>query len=200
MAATSGPYGLRPVQKLGSLPFAGGIRQYGLSANSATGFFTGDLVQVAAGVPLVCTATPTTTWTTLKNPTGIFMGCEYVNSSNQKVYAPYLPANAITGGATGVVIYLLEDPFAVFQVQGAGSIPTTAIGKNVALYNFGSGSTITGLSSIQITSAVGTTSTLAMRIVDVPILLGVSAPGDAYTDVYCVFNFGVHGYLNSALA
>lgn len=200
MSAVSSPYGLKPVQRLGSQPFNGGIRQYGLSANSATGFFQGDTVQIAAGVPLVCTATPTTSWQAHITPTGIFVGCEYVNSSNQKVYSNTLPANAITGGATGVVIYILEDPFAVFQVQGSGQIPTTAIGKNAALANFGAGSTTTGLSGIQISSSVGTTSTLAMRIVDVPTLPGQSTPNDAYTDVYAVFNFGVHGYLNPSLA
>lgn len=196
MPATSAPYGLRPVQSLGSRPWnGGGLRQYALSSNSATGFFFGDMVNVVAGVPTVIQTTPTTTYGTTSTPMGVFIGCSYT-SNNFEFFDSYLPANAITGGATNVLISILEDPKVVFQVQGNGAIPLTAIGKNVSLTNFGNGSTTLKLSGVQLNaSAVSTASTLAMRIVDIPTT-PTGSPGDAYTDCLVVFNPTVHAYEN----
>lgn len=198
MASTSSPYGLRAVQKLGSENFnGGGIRVYPLNANSATGFFFGDLVNVAQGVPSICTATPTTTFSASATPTGVFVGCSY-DSNGFRFNDSFLPANAYTGGARNIQIAIMEDPLAVFQIQASGSVPATAIGRNAGLTNYGAGSVTTKNSGIQLNaSAVGSTSTLAMRIVDIPTTPS-GAPGDAYTDCLCVFNAGVHGYFNPA--
>lgn len=194
MSTTAGPYGFRPIGRIGSTPYAGGTRWYGLSANSATGFFTGDIVHMAAGVPTVLTTTPAVG--TVTNLTiGVFVGCSYVSSSNNMVYAPYLPANAITGGATNVQLEILDDPNAIFQIQADGLVALTNIGKNAQLTGFSAGVTSTGLSGVKIaTATIGATTTLPVRIIDVPVLAGVSTPGDAYTDCYVIFNFGAHQY------
>lgn len=198
MPAVSAPYGLRPVQRLGSDTFnGGGIRQYPLATNVATAYYFGDLVQVKSGVPTVCTTTPTSnSFTTNATPHGVFFGVSYT-SNNIEYFDQYLPANAITNGASNVIISLMEDPFCVFQCQASGSVATTNIGKNIALKNFGSPNTTQKISGIQLdTSAVGTTTTYAMRIVDIPTT-PTGSPGDAYTDCLVVFNAQVHAYLQN---
>lgn len=198
MAATSAPYGLKPVARQGSLPFAGATREYVLTTNSSTAIFTGDLVTITAGQLAPVANTPTTTRNT-NTPIGVFVGCKY-NDGNTIKFAQYLPANAVTNGYTDIRCYVVDDPEALFVVQASGAVTRADIGKNAPLTNFGQGSTATGNSKVQLDqSGINTTNTLAVRIVDL-IDNAFSAPGDAYTDCVVVFNQGVHAYRNATAA
>ena len=201
MAATSTPYGLKPINLIGGQAFNGGvIREIVLSTNNSTAFYTGDVIQLSsAGNPQPLAATITTG--TTAGVVGVCLGVSYVDPNlKYQVFAQYLPANAITGGYTNVTIHVCDDPDQLYQVQGSAAFGTLtngangAVGKNAALGNFG-GNATTGLSTINVVvgangGSLASTNTLAVRIVDV---VDASA-NDAYPDLIVKFNQGAHSY------
>jgi hypothetical protein len=219
MAATASPYGLRPLNLIGGQAFNGGvIREYSLSVNTASGFFNGDIISLSsAGQPGPISATPvavkipTTSADATAGIMGVCVGVRYVlpNPIKQQMFGQYLPGGAITGGYTDVFIRVMDDPDALFQVQGnaalgtfnsgtAGSGWRGVIGKNAPLATFTSGSTATGNSGMVLDTGanggnIAATSTLAMRIVDV--VQGTQF--DAFPEFIVKFNVGVHSYYNS---
>ena len=196
MSATSTPYGLEPTVLAGGSP-NGVIRSILLTANVATGFFNGDIINVGAGVATPVTATPTTTRNS-NTPTGIFVGCTYFDTNKQVVTANYFPANGYTSfNANGPInILIMDHPDLQFKIQASGSVAYTAIGKNAALTNFSNGSTATGNSRVQLDhSSVAVTNTLGVKIIDIAPIIG-NAAGDSFTDVICMFNQNVHSYRN----
>jgi len=196
MSATSTPYGLEPTVLAGGSP-NGVIRSILLTANVATGFFNGDIVNVGAGVATPVTATPTTTRNS-NTPTGIFVGCTYFDTNKQFVTANYFPANGYTSfNANGPInILIMDHPDLQFKIQASGSVAYTSIGKNAALTNFSAGSTSTGNSRVQLDAAsVAVTNTLGVKIIDIAPIVG-NAAGDSFTDVICMFNQNVHSYRN----
>ena len=194
MAQIASPYGLRPVQLFGGLPFAGAIRSYPLLANSTSGFFFGDPVALVNGSIAPVTASPTNA-TTANNPIGIFMGAEYQDPIRGFVNSQWFPANGFNN-YTGVRFKILDYPWVIFRVQANGSIPQAgAIGMNTALV-ITPGNTATGNSNVACSSAVAVTATLALRVVGFPKDPS-SAPGDPFTDILATWNFGVHRLMNS---
>lgn len=201
MAATSTPYGLKPVNLIGGQAFNGGvIREFALPTNVATAFYTGDVIALDNnGVPASLGATITTGTTV--GVVGVCVGVSYVDPTlKYAVWGQSLPANAITAGYTNVTIHVCDDPDQLYQVQGSAAFGTLtngavgAIGKNAALGNFG-GNATTGLSTVNV--VVGTngaglakTATLAVRVVDVV----ASTATDAFPDLIVKFNQGAHSY------
>lgn len=202
MAATSTPYGLKPINLIGGQAFNGGVvRQYKLSTNNSTAFYTGDVIQLtSAGNPQPLTATITTG--TTAGVVGVCVGVSYVDPVlKYQVFGQTLPAGAINGGYTNVTIHVNDDPDQLYQVQGSaafGSLtngPAGAVGKNAALGNFG-GNATTGLSTINVVvgsngGSLANTATLAVRVVDVV----AATATDAYPDLIVKFNQGAHSYL-----
>ena len=202
MAATSTPYGLKPINLIGGQAFNGGvIREIKLSTNNSTAFYTGDVIQLSsAGNPQPLTATITTG--TTAGVVGVCLGVSYVDPNlKYQVFAQYLPADAITGGYTNVTIHVCDDPDQLYQVQGSAAFGTLtngaagAVGKNAALGNFG-GNATTGLSTINLVvgsngGSLASTATLAMRVVDVV----AASANDSYPDLIVKFNQGAHSYL-----
>jgi hypothetical protein len=86
------------------------------------------------------------------------------------------------------------------QVQATGPVTLDQIGMNAQLTNFGAGSTLTGNSEIALlASSIGTTWQHAVKIYDfvynaAPSPGASSIPGDPYTDVLVMWNWGVHRY------
>lgn len=201
MAATSTPYGLKPVNLIGGQHFNGGvIREFVLSTNNTAAFYTGDVVALsAAGNPASLAATPVAGTTV--GVVGVCVGVSYVDPNlKYQVFAQYLPANAITGGYTNVTIHVCDDPDQLWQVQGSAAFGTLtngaagAIGKNAALGNFG-GNAVTGLSTVNAVvgangGSLAATATLAVRVVDVV----AATATDAYPDLIVKFNQGTHSY------
>lgn len=211
MAATSSPYGLKPINLIGGQAFNGGvIRDIVLSDNVATAFYTGAVIVLDAnGNPSTITASPTgmdIPGATDADPgiVGVCMGVQYTDPTlGYSLWGQYLPANAITNGYTDVLIRVCDDPDQLYQIQGNaafGSLtngPAGAVGKNAALTGF-SGSATTGLANTALLvgtngASLADTSTLAMRIVDVVSETAL----DAYPDIIVKFNMGVHSYTNS---
>jgi hypothetical protein len=194
MAATASPYGLRPVQLLGGLPFAGAIRTFPLTANAANAFFYGDPVGLVGGNIVGITGSPTTAIGP-NTPVGVFMGCEYQDPIRGFVNAQMFPVNGILAGATKVAFKILDWPKAVWRVQANGPITPAQVGLNVPIVGFGTGNTSTGDSLVAV-GAAAVTATFAMKIIGFPLMPN-SAPGDAFTDLLVIWNQGVHRWENA---
>lgn len=205
MASTASPYGLKPVNELGGLPYAGSTRQYVIDpAGTASNIYNGSPVYVNAdGYLAVATATgadattngfPVGTANT--GIVGVFVGCQYINAQGQVIYSQYYPT-----GTTGVVnAYVVDDPNVVFQVQSAGQVTQAAVGANL-FFSTGAvatGSTSTGNSTASVVAgSSAVTTTAAFRVVGFPNMVGFSVVGDAYTDVFVKINPGYHSYTNA---
>ena len=197
MATTASPYGLRPVNRVDGMPYAGATQTFLIDpAGEATNLFYGQVVIIGAdGYLALSTATGADITTNNLGGNGIgaigvFVGCEYVNAQGQVIFSQYYPS-----GTTGVVTAkVITDPNVVFQAQLDGSGAQTVLGTNTffaAAQSTSTGSTQTGNSTSALESTVVTTAA-AFRIVGF-----ASTPGDAFTDVLVKFNPSAHSYLNN---
>jgi hypothetical protein len=202
MASTASPYGFKPVNEIGGLPYAGSTRSFAINpAGYSTNIFNGSLVYVATtGYLQLVTADGSdgTTnafpaGTTLTGAVGVFVGCSYVNAQGQTIFSQYYPASALNA-----VAFVVDDPNTVFQAQANGSLTIADLGANVTLANAQStstGSTTTGNSNVALSSTSKTT-TAPFRVIGFPNMVGFSVVGDAYTDVFVKWNPGWHSYTN----
>jgi hypothetical protein len=192
MSATQNPYGLRAVNELGGLPYAGSTRQFPISSASAN-IYNGSVVAVGTnGLLTLVTTTGSALDLFPAGVVGVFVGCSYVNAQGQTIYAQYFPT-----GTTGAVAYVVDDDRAVFQVQANGSLTQAALGANAVFAAAQTGSTSTGNSTTAISTTVAATATHPFKIVGF-VDSTTSAVGDLYTDVLVKFNVGAHAY-NTAL-
>lgn len=187
MATSATPMGAEPVGTLSaSGSFSGKVRHIKIASAYATNIFYGDFVK------LVNTGTvEKDTGTTTATPVGIFLGCSYTDpTSNELTFSQYWPAST---AASDAVAYVMDDPDVVFKMQGDGTLAQTTLGNNVAIIQT-AGSTSIGRSKNAVdASTAATTNTLPLRIVEF-VDGPSSAVGDAYTDVLCIFNWGMHQY------
>jgi hypothetical protein len=158
----SAPYGFKPINRLDGMAYAGATRQLPLATGTAVYF--GQPVELDVG-GVVGAATSLTSGAKL----GVFVGCQYVNSSGQTVEAQYYPGS----GVTNPIAYVVDDPAAVFKVAvttAGGAITTVtraAVGTNVtALANTPSATTGNAATSILSTSPAAT-DTFPFRVIDV---------------------------------
>ena len=204
MASVASPYGLKPVNALGGLPYAGSTRSFLFDpTGSAANVYNGSLVYVkATGYIEIVTATgadattngfPVGTANT--GAVGVFVGCSYVNTQGQTVFSQYYPS-----GSLNAVALVVDDDRTVFQVQSAGTVTQAALGLNV-FFSTGAvstGSTTTGNSTASVVAgASGVTTTAAFRVVGFVNMVGFSTVGDAFTDILVKFNPGYHSYSNA---
>jgi len=182
----SSTYGLKPIQRLDGMPYAGAIRQIPVAAGYATAILNGDTVKESGGYLVAANTTNS------GDIVGVVVGCQYVNSLGQTVQGQFYPAAASTTTALAYA-YVVDDPTAVFQVAAttAGSTTPAAyartiVGKNVALVA-NVGSTTTGDSAYGIDgSSATTTNTLPLRVVDV-ITASATGPRSATATTYYEF-------------
>jgi len=194
MAATASPYGLRPVNRVDGMPYAGATQEFLINpAGTATNIFNGSIVAIDTNgyvVLMTATGADATTNAFPAGTIGVFVGCQYINAQGQVINSQYYPS-----GTTGVVkAYVVTDSNVVFQGQLDGSGTQAVLGANTflaAAQSTSTGSTRTGNSTVALESTVQTAAA-AFRIVGF-----ASTPGDAFTDVLVKFNPGQHSYLNA---
>ena len=197
MATTASPYGLRPINRVDGMPYAGATTTFLIDpAGYNTNIFYGSVVIINAdGYLNISTATGADVTTNNLGGNGVgaigvFVGCEYVNAQGQVINAQYYPS-----GTTGVVTAkVITDPNVIFQAQLDGSGGQTVLGTNTffaAVQSTSTGSTRFGISTSALDATVQTAAA-AFRIVGF-----ASTPGDAYTDVLVKFNPSAHSYLNN---
>jgi len=197
MSKTATPYGLKPVNEIGGLPYAGSTRQIKIASGYASNIFYGQVVSiVAAGTIEVVTTNGDNSTQFPAGTIGVFVGCTYTNpSTNQLTFAQYFPTGTV---ASDAMAYVVDDYNTLFQVQAAGSLAQTVLGSNAilnAVQSTSTGSTTTGNSNTALSTSVAVTSGYAFRIVDF-VESTTSTVGDEYTDVLVKFNPVAHSYNN----
>ena len=182
----SAPYGLAPVNRIDGMPYAGATRQIPIAASYATAIFYGDTVKLDTSGFLVAD-----TGTNNATPVGVLVGCQYVNSSGQKVQGQYYPASASTA-TNYAMAYVIDDPMVAFKVAVVSTGTTMAtvgravVGANMALVQ-NTGSTVTGDSNVAVLStSAATTNTLPVRVIDVVPETATGA--DAFAEVIVKIN------------
>lgn len=110
---------------------------------------------------------------------GVFAGCEYTDVDGRPRYSPYWPGT--TTGATNIVFYVYDDPFIIYEAQGAGSVANTAIGDSCDS-TAATGSTYTGVSAVVLKTGTlsGAATVKQWRIMGLGGQI-TNAWGDAYT-------------------
>ena len=199
MASTASPYGLKPVNRVDGMPYAGATQALLIDpAGEATNLFYGQVVKIGSdGYIQLSTATGADLTTNNLGGSGVgaigvFVGCEYVNAQGQTLWSQYYPSGTANGGP--IVAYVVTDPNVVFQAQCDGSVTQADLGMNTffaAAQSTSTGSTRTGNSTSALDATVQAAGA-AFRIVGF-----ASTPGDAYTDVLVKFNPGAHSYTNN---
>jgi hypothetical protein len=182
----SAPYGLKPINRIDGLPYAGAFRQIPVAAGFGTAIFNGDTVKIDTDGYLIKSTT-----TNSGTIVGVCMGGQYVNSSGQTVQAQYIPASIST--ATNLAYaYVIDDPMALFKVAVVSSGTTmssagrTVVGTNLALV-LNAGNTTTGDSAFAVTlTGAGTTATIPVRVIDVVPETATAA--DTYTELLVKIN------------
>ena len=197
MATTATPYGLRPINRIDGMPYAGATSQFLIDpAGTGTNLFYGQVVLINAdGYIALSTATGADLTTnnlggSSLGAIGVFVGCSYINAQGQQIYAQYYPS-----GTTGVVTaYVVTDDSVTFQAQLDGTVTQAALGANTffaAVQSTSTGSTRTGNSTSALESTVVTTAA-AFKII------GFASPvSDAFPDVFVKFNPGAHAFSNA---
>lgn len=200
MAITAAPFGLRPVKRTDGMPYAGATTQYLIDpAGEATNLFFGQAVIIGAdGFIALATGTGSDltdnsiSGTTGVGAIGVFVGCEFVNSSGQLIQSQFYPSGTANGGT--IKAYVVDDPNVLFLAQLDGAGAQTVIGANTffaAAQSTSTGSTTTGNSTSALDATVQTAAA-AFRIV-----AHVSPASDAFPDVLVKFNPGAHQMTNN---
>lgn len=160
------PYGLKPINRLDGMPYAGAVRHIKIASGYDTNVFYGDLVSVVTAGTAEKFA-----GTTTGSPVGVFVGVSYTNPTTKQLqFSQYWPADTV---ASDAVAYVVDDPNAVFKVavtDGSSDMSNAArdaIGSNMSLIQ-GSGNTNTGNSAVSVLAgSEDTTNTLPIRVIDV---------------------------------
>jgi len=185
------PYGFDPINRYDGIPYAGATLQYPIASSYNTPIYNGSSVKLVAGGTLELSGA-TTTGTII----GVFMGCQYVNSSGQTVQAQYYPGTSVTNA----IAYVVVDPTAEFKVAlTASGAPTvvvganaTIVGSNLAEIQNSNGSATTGNSQASCVipgTGTGSATTLPWRVVSVvPDTAYVSGSTVLYPEVVVKIN------------
>ncbi len=198
----SAPYGFKPINLVGGLPFAGATRALPIASAYSSNIFNGDDVLLSDGSIILSTLANDTS--PVAGLIGVFLGCSYTNpSTKQKVYSQYWPASTV---ASDAIAYIAENPNTLYQVvlvsgttvngSTTGLQPAylgaSAVGSNAAIVR-NTGLTTSGDSRVGIYTATGsTTSSLPVRIVDV-VPETANSSGN-FCEFIVRFNFGYHSY------
>lgn len=185
--AVDAPYGLEPINSVDGKPYAGAIRQIPITAAYGTAIYNGDIVKLVTGGTVEKSAIGANV--TAQPTLGVFVGCQYVNSSSQTVQAQYYPT-----GVTSAIAYVVLDPQAAFKAAvtnngtpGTITFATRAdVGTNAALAT-GTGNNATGNSGLSVVAnTTANTAILPVRIIDVVPETALNAT--AFTEVIVKLN------------
>lgn len=164
--AVSGPYGLKAVNEIGGLPYAGSTRMIPIASGYSANLFYGQIVQLSGGTLVAGAYSAATSPTTpIAGTIGVFVGCQYTNPSTlQPIQAQYWPTGTIANDA---IAYVIDDPRTVYKVavgsqaqalsntSGAlGYMNPAFIGTNVYPLSGAGGSTGNGNSLISVSGGV----------------------------------------------
>lgn len=200
------PYGLKPINLIGGLPFAGATRQIPIGSNYGTAIYNGDVVQLNSSGNVIITTLQNNS-SAVAGVIGVFLGCSYTDpSSKQKLFSQSYPGAVV---ASDIVAYVCDDPNALFKVvnvtsnvaddAAGGLLPAyvsraNSFGTNAELV-LNTGSSVTGDSRMGVFINNVTTS-LPFRVVDV-VAESANSSGN-FVEFIVKFNAGYHAYNNAS--
>lgn len=144
MANTAAPFGLKPVRHL-----SGGVIQtndYPIDASYTTAIFKGDVVEGVAGGSIELAEAGNV------DNIGVFWGCTYKDSAGNIHYSNYWPG---TASCTEITAHVYDDPNIVFAIQSDATGAAAADANNCADLEYVAGSTITGISAVNLDVSAG---------------------------------------------
>ena len=211
MATVAAPYGLRAINHIGGTPYAGSTRLLPITlaalngnpaVTNATPIFNGSVVSLNASGTVIVTPTDGNSGggggaaaAFGAGVIGVFVGCTFTDPiSGNLTFAQSWTGNA----ATDAKAYVIDDPEVVYQIQSAGQITNLELGENFYLNAVQSGNATTGNSTTAATTVgnFNTTAAFPLRLIDF-VEGPTSTVGDAFTDLLCKFNAGIHSYNNA---
>jgi len=166
MTNVNAPSGLRPLRHRDGSPYNGAFSTYAVASTYATALFVGDpVVRVAAGanaaelngypigtLPLVERATAGDG----EFVTGVVVGFAPDPNNLGRIFNP---------ASTARVVYVVDDPTVVFEVQATAAVPAADVSLNANFSFATAGSTVTGRSGARLDMAsTGTGATKQMNI------------------------------------
>jgi hypothetical protein len=201
--ANMAPAGFLPVNLIGGRVFNQAIRQIPIASGYAQNIGFGDLVTYTTDGTIVRVDTSTGAKAAFAAaPVGIFLGCEYSQSTGLKYFVTpqYWASGTAASDAKALVC---EDPDAIFLVTltnasgvayTSGGATQSNVGENIGYYQPSTAvNTTTGNSNISANlAASATTSTLPFRIVDV--VRDTALSDGSFQQVLVTYNFGLHFY------
>ena len=154
MANVNAPFGLKPIGKLGSAVNSTGTTEYDILTGTTGTIYTGDPVKMVNTGGIAVAAAGDLLL-------GVFQGCQFTDSSGDKIFSPVWTTLTATSDCKAAVI---DDPDVLFEVQSAatGSLTQTEIGLNGDIV-YAAGSAITGMSGVKISGTMAT-GTAQLRI------------------------------------
>lgn len=171
MPNSNSPFGLRPVRHLLGLPLNGAVVPMYVPSGYATALFIGDpVIKIAAGSNTAALSAPgvgsfdigtlpqinKSAAGATNRITGVIVAFAADPTNLGLVYRP---------ASTDRIAFVNVDPFTVYEIQADGAIPAADIGLNANLIFTQSGSTITGLSGVELNSATqAVTATFQLNI------------------------------------
>lgn len=173
MANANSPFGLRAVRHL-----SGGVirlSEYSIASAYNTNIFFGDQVEMTGTGKNIALAAAGNV-----DSIGVFGGCRYVDSQGNQVFSKHWPANTV---ATEIVALVYDDPNIVFEAQ-ASTIAAADVGQ-LADWNAGTGSTVTGVSGGYIDGATYAATNATFRVLG--LVPRVDNAYGAYAKVEVVF-------------
>ena len=196
------PYGLKPINLIGGLPFAGSTRQIPIGNNYGTAIYNGDVVQLNSSGNVIITVLQADA-TPIAGVIGVFLGCTYTNpTTKQKLFSQYYPGSV---AADDIMAYVVDDPNALFKVVNVtsnvansttgGLLPAylsraNSFGTNAELV-LNTGSSTTGDSKMGV-FINNVTSSLPFRVVDV--VPDTANSSGNIVEFIVKFNAGYHAY------
>ena len=196
------PYGFKPINLIGGLPFAGSTRQIPIGNNYGTAIYNGDVVQLNSSGNVIITVLQADA-TPIAGVIGVFLGCTYTNpTTKQKLFSQYYPGSV---AADDIMAYVVDDPNALFKVVNVtsnvadsttgGLLPAylsraNSFGTNAQLV-LNTGSSTTGDSKMGVFINNVTTS-LPFRVVDV--VPDTANSSGNFVEFIVKFNAGYHAY------
>jgi hypothetical protein len=201
--ANMAPAGFLPVNLIGGRVFNQAIRQIPIASGYAQNIGFGDLVTYTTDGTIIRVDTTSGAKASFAAaPVGIFLGCEYSQSTGLKYFVtPQYWASGTT--ASDAKALVCEDPDAIFliTVTNASGVAYTSggatqanVGQNIGYYEPSTlVNTTTGNSTVSANLAsAATTNTLPLRIVDVVKETALS--DGTFQQILVTYNAGFHFY------
>tara|TARA_R110000803_G_scaffold49162_6_gene102172 strand:+ start:2282 stop:2902 length:621 start_codon:yes stop_codon:yes gene_type:complete len=168
------PFGLRPYNLLGSAPNNSGLTPYKVQVSATAGssslIYQGDMVIPLTNGLVDVAAADGGSVAIL----GVMAGCSYIDLTGKPVYTNYYPGTSVLKSSTEATVFVYDNPFQVYEIQGDASLTNIATAQALVHANaegagFGSttGSSNISTGEISVASAGATTATDHFRVIGI---------------------------------